>query len=411
MKIYISATYKDLREHRLAVASALRRMGHQVIAMEDYVSEAVRPLDRCLRDVAECDAYIGILAWRYGSLPTGTQPATLPPGTQFDKTSITEFEYQQAIATNKEPLMFLLDPDAEWPAQNFDAVTSKGNGGKDIAEFRRLVSEQHMSSFFRTPQDLAALVSPAVYRLEMKRQMGLESLQMHEISGIENGEMQTTNLGQIEQVITGPTEISALRIDIGLGNKWWSTRLYFLSYLAVRLTQIEVIVFVSAGNKFIGVANPTIVKERLEKFYPTLAGSDPQNSQQISQVDPKAKKRPPRPPPAAGGLSAEVTRRIEDWKTYMGSLSGGEESLKTFVTRRQLKEWLGPYLTTEAIDWEPSDLSAFQIQRLLDWPARFVPVVECANFARVVDKRALTEQVARIFIRDQVSRARSMVRY
>jgi hypothetical protein len=36
----------------------------------------------------------------------------------------------------------------------------------------------------------------------------------------------------------------------------------------------------------------------------------------------------------------------------------------------------GAYLTTQAIDWEPRDPSAFQIQRLLDWPARFVPVVE-----------------------------------
>jgi hypothetical protein len=46
MKIYISATYQDLREHRQAVANALRRMGHQIIAMEDYVSEGVRPLAR-----------------------------------------------------------------------------------------------------------------------------------------------------------------------------------------------------------------------------------------------------------------------------------------------------------------------------------------------------------------------------
>jgi hypothetical protein len=177
-------------------------------------------------------------------------------------------------------------------------------------------------SFFRTPQDLAALVTPAVYRQEMKRQMGLESLPVHSISGIENAE-----------ITSNQHSASHCRLDrnLGLGYRYRSgrlmvsTRLYFLSYLAVRLTQIEVIVFVSAG---VGVANPTIVKERLEKFYPPLFGSDPQNNQTISQSA------------ASGDLSTEVQRRTDEWKAYMGKIS--EASLKTFVTKRQLKEWLGP---------------------------------------------------------------------
>src|SRR5207249_3761351 len=33
MKIYISSTYQDLREHRAAVDRTLRRMGHDVVGM------------------------------------------------------------------------------------------------------------------------------------------------------------------------------------------------------------------------------------------------------------------------------------------------------------------------------------------------------------------------------------------
>ena len=71
---------------------------------------------------------------------------------------------------------------------------------------------------------------------------------------------------------------------------------------------------------------------------------------------------------------------------------------------------LSPYFITQAIDWELSENSALQMQRLLDWPMRFVPVVEKGKFARVVDKNALTEQVARLFVREQVSRALSTIR-
>ena len=37
-KIYLSSTYSDLKEHREAVYRALRKMRHDVIAMEDYVN-------------------------------------------------------------------------------------------------------------------------------------------------------------------------------------------------------------------------------------------------------------------------------------------------------------------------------------------------------------------------------------
>ena len=83
MKIYISATYQDLRRHREAVSLVLRRMGHQVFGMEEYVAEGLRPLDRCLADVKSCDAYVGIFGWRYGYVPqtAGTADMAAPPGT------------------------------------------------------------------------------------------------------------------------------------------------------------------------------------------------------------------------------------------------------------------------------------------------------------------------------------------
>ena len=100
MKIYISGTYRDLQRHRSAVATVLRRMGHQPIGMEDYVAEGAKPLHRCLADVVACDAYVGIIAWRYGFVPTdaGAPGTLLPTGTSLGGTSITERNVQLLCA-------------------------------------------------------------------------------------------------------------------------------------------------------------------------------------------------------------------------------------------------------------------------------------------------------------------------
>jgi hypothetical protein len=399
MKVYISATYRDLQRHRAAVATILRRMGHQPIGMEDYVAEGVKPLNRCLDDVVACDAYIGILAWRYGYIPMdlGIAGYALPPGTSLGTTSITELEFRRAVASNKEVLMFLLDPEAEWPSSQFDSVLGNQDQGKSILRLREEVGRQHVVSYFRTPEELASLVSAAVYRYEMSRQMDLDSLRVEPSFNqpyIRTGPVDSSALMEIRNVIAGPQEVHALQINIGQGLDWWMTRLYFLSSLAADLTSIEVLVFVKENNAFIGIANPRIVKERLAHAYPMIK---------------KFEDALTKPHAAQADLSAEVDRRAKLWSAHMESL-GGEQSKPVYVTKPELQRWLSPYLITGAIDSQPGDNSALQMQRIMDWPMRFVPLLTQGAFNRIVDKQALSEQIARIFVREQVSRALSMTR-
>src|SRR5919202_1657926 len=90
-KIYISSTYSDLKDYRRAVYDALRKIGHDVRAMEDYVATDERPLDKCLADVAAADVYLGIFAWRYGYIPTAGNP---------DGKSITECEFRHLVSSS-----------------------------------------------------------------------------------------------------------------------------------------------------------------------------------------------------------------------------------------------------------------------------------------------------------------------
>src|SRR4051794_9083675 len=69
IKVYISSTYQDLVDYRAAVDRTLRRMGHDVIGMEQYVAEGSKPVERCKADVRAADAYVIIVAWRFGYAP------------------------------------------------------------------------------------------------------------------------------------------------------------------------------------------------------------------------------------------------------------------------------------------------------------------------------------------------------
>jgi hypothetical protein len=92
----------------MALDTALRRMGHDVIGMEHYVAEGATPLEKCLADVRSADVYVVIVAWRYGYQPKESAVNPL-------RRSITELEYAAAKETGKSILAFLLDPTAPWP--------------------------------------------------------------------------------------------------------------------------------------------------------------------------------------------------------------------------------------------------------------------------------------------------------
>lgn len=146
-KIYISSTFKDLIAEREAAAKAVRRLGHQAIAMEDYVASDERPVDKCLADVRTCQAYVGIIAWRYGSIPTG-----------YDK-GITHLEYEEAGKCRIPRLIFVLDDTAPWPHDKMHR-----DDDAKIKAFREYLLNEHHVGLFSNRNELDAFVTAAVSR-------------------------------------------------------------------------------------------------------------------------------------------------------------------------------------------------------------------------------------------------------
>jgi len=125
-------------------------MGHEDVAMENFVAEGKWPLNKCLGEVASSDLYVGIFAWRYGYIPDG-----------YDK-SMTELEYRKAIDTGKNCLVFLLHEDAAWPRKLMD----KDEKSVKLEALRQELLKKYQVSFFESAADLASKVGASVHNWE-----------------------------------------------------------------------------------------------------------------------------------------------------------------------------------------------------------------------------------------------------
>ena len=152
-KIYVSSTFQDLQSHREQVGRVIHRMGHEDVALDYFVAEDQRPVEKCLADVSSCDLYVGIFAWRYGWQPKENNPSQL---------SVTEMEYQEAHKLQKECLIFLLDENVPWPKTYVDRDTA------NIENLRNTASGNHTSELFVTVAELARKVAEALHRWETR---------------------------------------------------------------------------------------------------------------------------------------------------------------------------------------------------------------------------------------------------
>jgi hypothetical protein len=153
--IYLSSTFVDLQECRQRVYRALARLRHTVRAMEDYVARDDRPIDACLKDVAECDLYVGLFAHRYGYVVD--DPARNP-----GRLSITELELRKAQELGKKCLVFLLDPKVPWSPEFMDTFKKENEDGGRIAALRADLEARYTRVVFRGADDVGELVAASV---------------------------------------------------------------------------------------------------------------------------------------------------------------------------------------------------------------------------------------------------------
>lgn len=391
MKVYVSSTYQDLIEHRAAVDRTLRRMGHDVIGMEQYVAEGSKPVERCRADVRNADVYVVIVAWRYGYVPEGDTPPL--------RRSITEVEHDEAVDAGKVVLAFLLDPEAPWPLNRVDAIGSTPGAGSDISRFRARLGSAYLAGIFRTPDDLASQVAAAVAAQGLTRHMVDRVLAQTSVASGDMGAFgqgtsvsNSTALMSIKQMIAGAGATRALVVALGEGDQnWWSTRLFILASLLRSLTGVRQVVFRDQAGRFAGMASPAALVDGLAAAFPLLDEFG----------------RRLRSPDASADTERETDRQVDIWNVLVAEkLAGNESSANVGVRSQLLDRWLGERLISRCIQVEGQDLAMAQVQQIVDSLVPDVPVERKkinppgpSYELQVVDRDAFALELAREWVR------------
>ena len=145
MKIFVSSTYHDLRQHRRVVLDTLLtlRAGIEVLAMEYFGGNPSDTVTVSREFVSNADLYLGVFGWRYGSIDRQT------------KMSVTEVEYRTALALQIPTYLYLIAEDQAVPPDAFDT----GTGARRIRRLKAEIQGRHTVQFFTSPEDLGRRVA------------------------------------------------------------------------------------------------------------------------------------------------------------------------------------------------------------------------------------------------------------
>lgn len=144
-RVMLSSTFKDLKDHREVILSAMPSFDLLPVAMEhDAALPADDLISASLKKVEQSDAYVGLIGYVYGQTP-------ICPARNPQKLSLTELEFRRATELNKPICMFLMSPEHSVPARQ--AHATKRNTTKWEA-FRKLAMKDRIYAEFESVEDL-----------------------------------------------------------------------------------------------------------------------------------------------------------------------------------------------------------------------------------------------------------------
>jgi tetratricopeptide (TPR) repeat protein len=135
-RILISSTALDLPEHRRHARDACERMSMLPLVQEQLAASPAGALAESYRLVDQADFYLGIFAFRYGTVPDGQEK------------SISELEYDRAVKRGIPTFIFIAHD--EHPVRDVE----KGALAEKLAALKERLKKAHVVGTFRSPEDL-----------------------------------------------------------------------------------------------------------------------------------------------------------------------------------------------------------------------------------------------------------------
>jgi len=146
--VMISSTAADLPEHRRQAIAACQSFDVFPIAMESLPASSEDAISESLRMVDKADIYLGIYAWRYGTVPAGRD------------ISITEMELDAAIERGLPILIFLIHDDH--PGK-LGMMEDDPLAQQRLKELKRKACAGRIKADFRSTAELKAEIATALH--------------------------------------------------------------------------------------------------------------------------------------------------------------------------------------------------------------------------------------------------------
>ena len=148
-QVFISSTYTDLKNERMAVTQCLLDNNCIPVGMEQFPASNMKQMDYIAKMLDDCDYYILILAGRYGSIDAE------------DGIGFTEKEYNYAKGKGIPIMSFVVDDMGKLP----NGVCEQDDAGKKrLNAFREKVCSDKMVKFYSNVDDLRVKVITSIHR-------------------------------------------------------------------------------------------------------------------------------------------------------------------------------------------------------------------------------------------------------
>jgi hypothetical protein len=250
---------------------------------------------------------------------------------------------------------------------------------------------------FRTPDDVASQVAAAVAaqglnRFMVDRALVQTSVNAGEMEGFGEGRpLVDSSIITIKSMVAGAGSTRAFVVDLGDGDRWWSTRLFLLSSLLQALTGVRQIVFRDAHARFCGMASPGAVLDRFAAVFPLCTAFLAELRQGEASLD----------------IEREMDRQLALWAKIHEAPNGpGENLAKVGVRAELLERLLGERLIARCIRVDAQGLTMAQVQQIVESPLPDVPIdrllAEAASPDRVlqvVDRDSFALELAREWVK------------
>lgn len=150
-QVFVSSTYEDLKEERLAVISALLDNDCIPVGMEQFPASGLGVMAYIEKSLMNCDYYVLILAGRYGS-------------EDVDGIGFTEKEYNYAKEQGIPILVFYVKNPENLP---FAKCEETPVGREKLAKFREKVLSMSTAKGYSSIDDLRAQVITSINRAKI----------------------------------------------------------------------------------------------------------------------------------------------------------------------------------------------------------------------------------------------------